>query len=81
MVQFTGQNSMAAAVPGQEDDFTALKPARQECIRGRAERGFDFHPSFARETFDVIQAAAANEADTVFGHGRSYTLPNCFSAA
>jgi len=66
MVQFTGQNAVTAGVAREEDDFAPGQGAGEQFIGGWTERRFDFHPFLIRETFDGIQAAAANDADLVF---------------
>ena len=66
MVQFAGQNAVAAPVARQKNHFAPGELAGEKFIRRRAERRFDLHPFLVGEAFDVIQAAAADDADFVF---------------
>jgi hypothetical protein len=54
---------MAASVPWQEDHFAPGQAAGEKLIRRIPERGFDFDPLLLGEAFDVIKAAAADDAD------------------
>ena len=44
MIQFAGQNPVAAAVPRQEDHVAPGQLAGEQIVRGRAEGRFDLHP-------------------------------------
>ena len=47
MVQFAGQNPVAAPVARQKNHVAPGEPAGEQIVRGRAERGFDLHPFLA----------------------------------
>ena len=66
MVEFAGQNAMAASVTREKSDFAPSEFAGEQFIRRRTERRPDLHPFLVRETFDVIQPAATDDADFVF---------------
>jgi uroporphyrinogen-III synthase len=65
MVQLAGQDPVPASVPGEKNHFASGKPAREQIVRGLAERGFDFHPLLVRETFDAVKSGAADDADAM----------------
>src|SRR5262249_46498086 len=69
VIEFAGHNAMAAAVAGQEDNVAASELASKKIVRRPAKGSFDLHPFLVGESFEVIKAAAANNADAVDGHG------------
>src|SRR5437870_5253463 len=75
---------MAAAVSGQEDHRPSGQLAGQKTVRRRAKWRPDLHPFLAREIFEVIEAAAADDADAMRCHAfpkRSDSLPQNLSAS
>jgi hypothetical protein len=64
---------MTAAVARQKNHFAPGQRAGEQGVRRRPERGLDLHPFLVVETFDGIQAAAADDADLVLGH--DFLLP------
>src|SRR2546421_504534 len=75
---------MAAAVSGQEDHRPPGQFAGQKTVRSRAKWRADLHPFLAREIFEVIKAAAADDADAMRCHvfpKRSDSLPQKLSAS
>ena len=66
MIQLARQNAVAASVARQKNHVAPGERAGEKFVRRRAERRFDLHPFLIGKTFDVIQAAAADDADFVF---------------
>ncbi len=66
MVQFARQDAVAASVARQKNHLALGELAGEKRIGWIAERRFDLHPFLAGESFDVIQAAAADDADSEF---------------
>ena len=66
MVQFAGQNPVAAPVARQENHVAPGEFAGEQIIGRRAERRFDLHPFLVREAFDVVKSGAADDADVMF---------------
>ena len=64
VVQFARQDAMAAPVPGKKNDFASTKPAGQKLIGWRTKGCFHSHPFLVSESIDVIQPAAADDADS-----------------
>jgi hypothetical protein len=64
---------VAARVPGQEHDLAAGQLAGEETVRGRAEGRLDIDPLLTGEAIDMIEAAAADDADTGLRHGGTYS--------
>ena len=62
---------VAAAVARQEHDRLAVERSEAEFVRGRAERAFDPAPFDIREAVDLIEPAAADDADDGPGHPRA----------
>ena len=69
MIEFGGVNAVATAVARQEYDVASGELAGEKLVRGGAEGGFDRDPFLAREPFDVVEAAAADDADAILRHG------------
>ena len=63
VVDRAGRLDMAAAVARQEDEIDALKAAEQEIVRGLAPGRFHAFPAPVFETGNVIDAAAADDAE------------------
>ena len=63
VVEFAGEDAVAASVPGQEDDVASGEFAGEEGVRGWAEGGVELDPFLAGEAFDLVEAAAADDAD------------------
>ena len=63
---------MPPAVPGEKHDFPPLKLPGQQIVRGRAKGRLDLHPFLPGQTFDVIQSAAADNANAIVRHGGRY---------
>ena len=92
VVEFGGQDAVAAAVAGEEDDVAPDEAAGQEIIGGGAEGGFDLDPFLVGEAFDAIEAGSADDANAMLCHagfyiivsGKSHVLGfgswNCFNA-
>lgn len=68
MIELARENPVTTTVAWQEDDIATAQLAGQQIIRGRAERRFDLHPFLPGEAFDVIQPAAADNADPMIRH-------------
>ena len=66
MIEFAGQDAMAASVTGQKSDLTASQRAGEKLIRGRPERRLDRHPFLVGEAFDVVKSAATDDTDPIF---------------
>ena len=73
MIQFAGQNAMAASVSRQENHFAPGEFAGEKIIRRRAKRRFDFDPFLIGETFNVIKSAAADNANSIVRHAPVYS--------
>ena len=72
MIQFAGQDAVAAAVPRQENHVAPGEFAGEQIVRGRAKGRFDLHPFLVGEAFDVVKAGAADDADAMFRHARIF---------
>src|SRR3546814_550235 len=74
-VQRRGRQLVAAAVARQEHQPLAVQLAAQQRIGGRAEGRLDAAPLGVAEALDLVDAAAADNADdrrrSRLGHGRS----------
>ena len=66
MVQFAGQNPVAAPMPRQENHFASGEFAGEQIVGRRAEGRFDLHPFLVREAFDAVKSGAADDADAMF---------------
>src|SRR5476649_1317377 len=64
---------MAASVAREKNHVASGESAGEQFVGRRTEGRFDLHPFLAGEAFDVIQSAAADDADFVFCHGRILT--------
>ena len=73
MIQFAGQNPVTPPVPGQEHHLAPRQLAGQKTVRGRAEGRLDLDPLLAGEAFDMIQPAAADNANTILRHAHRYS--------
>ena len=65
VVQFGREEAVAASVARQENNVAPGQLAREQIVRRRAKRRFDFHPFLIGEAFDVVKAGAANDADAM----------------
>src|SRR6266699_1835430 len=63
---------MAAAMTRQEDDIAPAQLAGKQIVRRRTKRRFNLHPFLFGEAFNVIQAAAPDDANAVLRHARGY---------
>ena len=52
----------------EKDDFASGQSAGEQIIRGRAERRFDRDPFLPGESFDMIEAAASDDANALGLH-------------
>src|SRR5262245_17956821 len=59
---------MAARVARQEDDVAPGQLAGEQFVGRRTERCSDLHPFLPGEPFDVIEAAASDDADPGYLH-------------
>ncbi len=66
MVQFAGQNAVAASVAREKNDLAPGEFAGEQIVGRFAERRFDRHPFLVGEAFDVIKPGAADDADSMF---------------
>jgi hypothetical protein len=66
MVEFAGQNPVAAPVPRQKNHFASGEFAGEQIVGWRAEWRFDLHPFLVCETFDAVKPGAADDADAMF---------------
>ena len=73
VVELAGQNPVAAPVPGQKHDLAPRQLAGEETVRGRAKGRLDLDPLLLGKAFDMIEAAAADDADAMLRHGRGYS--------
>ena len=73
MIQFAGQNAMAASVAWKENHVAPGKLAGEQFVRRRAERSFDLDPFLIREALNVIEAAAADDANAMLRHAGFYS--------
>ena len=73
MIQLAGQDPVPAPVPGQKHHLAPRQLAGEETVRGRAEGRLDFDPLLLGKAFDMIQTAAADNADTGLRHAGSYS--------
>src|SRR5258706_186052 len=74
MIQFAGQHAMAASMPGQKHHLASRQLPGQQLIRRRAKGSFDFDPLLLSKAFNMIQAAAADNADARLRHGPLYSI-------
>ncbi len=65
MVQLARHDAMATTVAREEHDFAPGQLAGQKLIGRRPKRGFDFDPFLVFESFDIVEAAAADETDAI----------------
>ena len=63
VVEFGGENAVAAGVAGEEDEAAAVELADDEGVGRGAEWGVDEDFLTVGEAVDVIEAAAADDAD------------------
>jgi hypothetical protein len=68
VVQLAREETVAARMAWEEDNFTARKLPGEEFIGGIAEGCFDLHPFLIGEALDVVKSAAANDADAMCCH-------------
>ena len=54
---------MATAMARQEGDLVAVEPAAQERVRGLAEGRGDALPTLVAQPVDIVEPAAADDAD------------------
>ena len=66
MIQFAGQNPVAASVARQKNHVASGEFAGEQIIGRRAERRFDLHPFLVGEAFEVVKSGAADDADSMF---------------
>src|SRR5437773_1143828 len=59
---------MAAPVPRDKDDGLPVKRPEAEFVRGSPERALDPAPLGTGEAVDLVEAAAADDADNAAGH-------------
>jgi len=59
---------MPATVARQEDHLTPGQLSGQKTVRRRAEWRFDLHPFLFRETVEMIETTAADDADSIRSH-------------
>jgi len=69
MIQFTGKDAMAPAVAWKKDYVAPGEFAGEKIVRGRAKRSFDLDPFLVGEALDMIEPAAADDANFMFRHG------------
>ncbi len=62
-VQAAGRDAVTAPVTRQEDQFLAVQFAEQKLVGGGAEGTFDPAPLLVFQAFDLVDAAAADDAD------------------
>ncbi len=71
VVQLGREEAMTAAVAREKDDIAPRETAGEEVVGGRAEGRPDLHPFLLGEALDVIEAAAADDADALVCHKSS----------
>lgn len=69
VIDGAGRLDVAATVPRQEDQIDALEGAEQQLIRRSAPWAFDPLPAGIFEAGNIVDAAAAYDAEDCFGHG------------
>ena len=65
MVELTWQNAMPAAMAWKKHHFPAGKCAGEQLIGSFPERRFYSAPFLVFKAFNIVQAAAADDADAV----------------
>jgi hypothetical protein len=65
MIQFARQNAMTAAMTRQKHDVASTEFSGKKIVGWRAEGSINFEPFLIREAFDMIQSAAADDADAM----------------
>lgn len=68
MVEFAWQDAMAASMARKKNNVAAGEFAGEKFVGRSAEGGVDLHPFLVGKTFDVVKAAAANNADARIRH-------------
>ena len=68
MIQFMRQDAMPASMSRQEKDLPPRELAAEDRVGRRAERGVDDVFAGIGETFDLVKAAAADDADGWWVH-------------
>ena len=68
MIQFAWQDEVSARVPRKKNDLASGEFAGEEMVGWRTERGFDFNPFLAGQSFDLVKPAAADDPDAIIGH-------------
>src|SRR5262249_31239889 len=72
MIEFIGQNAMTPGMTRQEHHLASSQAAGQEIVRRRTKRGFYFDPFLVGEAFDMVEATATDDTDTMFRHAGRY---------
>src|SRR5207244_1380520 len=78
VIQFAWENLVAAPVSRKKYDLAATDAARDKLIRRFAERRRHRHPSLPLDSFHLVQAAAADDADL---HAQPITEVVCATQA